>query len=301
MERLKLFGEEPKRLKLFSEAPRKKLFSSEDESVEVNGTDGIKLHDLICQDCGQVITTAETPTHATCPNCGGKRMIFKLFPTENVVEPDLQEHLQEEKIEKGETPRKSLFENFLNPLESKLKEFSGKTIDKETFEKTFSDVEAGKLIERNYAMCDSEGNYSISDSAFEIEKTFSKLIISVTKTLELDPSIMNGDIKKEDIIDKLEEHEDLPEKGIIALKKAHGIPVIEEHEYSDDEQESWLEDSSIVPDLELEYNNQSFGIEQFIKIIRDRYPDAPENILDLLSQVGTIRIDGTQVNIESRK
>lgn len=280
--RLKLFSEEPKRLKLFSS-----------EEIE-NGPEGMILHDLICQDCGQVITTSETPTHAICPNCGGKRMIFKLFPAEHIVEPDLQEKLQEEKSEK-EVVRKPLFP--MSPFEEKLKEFSGKTIKKEEFEKAFSESEAESLLEKKFASVEGD-NYTVAPNALELQKTFSKLIISVTKTLELDPSIMNGELKREEIIDKLEEK--MPEKELILLKRAHGIPVEESHNFSETE-ESWVEDSSIIPDLELEYNNQSFGLEQFIKILRERYPDAPDNIMDLLSQAGTIRIDGTQVTIQSRK
>ncbi len=283
------------RLKLFSNQypERMKLFSSEHEDADVVAEE--ILHELICQDCGHVITTAETPTHAVCPNCGGKRMILKLFPTKQEQEPEL---MDEKDVDKdtpkdpvAEIERKSLFDS---PLENKLKEFSGQTMTTGEYEKTFSEADIRESLEEKGFAKVSDGQVTIDSSAYIMQKTFSKLIISVTKTLELDPSIMNGDIKREDIIEKLEER--LPEKGIIALKKAHGIPIEEEHSYSEDA-DTWLNDSSIIPDLELEYNNQSFGIEQFIKIIRDRYPDAPENILDLLAREGAIQLDGTQVTI----
>ena len=283
MARLKLFSTQyPERLKLFSE-------EAEVVAEEI-------LHELICQDCGHVIETGETPTHVVCPNCGGKRMILKLFPTPKVEEPELMEEKDTDKDTPkdpvAEIERKSLFDS---PLENKLKEFSGKTMTTGEYEKTFSEAtERESLEEKGFARTTEDGQVTIDRDAYVMQKTFSRLIISVTKTLELDPSIMNGDIKREDIIEKLEER--LPEKGIIALKKAHGIPIEEEHTYSEDAN-TWLTDSSIIPDLELEYNNQSFGIEQFIKIIRDRYPDAPENIIDLLVENGAIRLDGTQVTI----
>lgn len=287
MARLKLFSAQyPSRLKLFSDESH--------EEAEVVAEE--ILHELICQDCGHVITSGETPTHAVCPNCGGKRMILKLFPTPKVEEAELMDEKDTDKDTPkdpvAEIKRKSLFDS---PLENKLKEFSGQTMTTGEYEKTFSEaLDRESLEERGFAKVGEDGQVTIDPNAYIMQKTFSKLIISVTKTLELDPSIMNGDIKREDIIEKLEER--LPEKGIIALKKAHGIPIEEEHTYSEDA-DTWLTDSSIIPDLELEYNNQSFGIEQFIKIIRDRYPDAPENILDLLVEKGAIQLDGTQVTI----
>ena len=260
------------RIKLFSDN-RRKLFSSSPDC-------GIVLRELICKDCGHVIETAEHPSHAICPNCGGKRLDIKLFKTKEVEDTP--------EVEKTFT-RKELF---LSDYEKKLKTYSGKQIKKEEFDKLFS----ADLIEKGFAeIVDDQVN--ISPFAFEAERTFSKLIISVTKTLELDPEIMRGDVKKEEIIDKLEDEGKIPEKEILILRKAHDIPV--EHHYSEDEQDTWVEDSSIIPDLELEYNNQSFGMEQFIKIIRDRYPDAPENILDILVDAGTVRINGTQVTIQS--
>ena len=108
---------------------------------------------------------------------------------------------------------------------------------------------------------------------------------------------MNGEFSKEEIIDKLEDK--IPEKGIMILKKTHDIPVMEHEEHHFSDISTWVEDSSIIPDLELEYNNTSFGIEQFIKILRERYPDAPEDIMDILQERGVIRLEGTQVTVQS--
>lgn len=254
------------RKKLFE---KKKLFSAPEE---------IALRTLICRDCGNIIETAEHPSQAYCPRCGGKRLNVKLFPEKINPEAEVA------------TPRKKMFSTYLTPFEAKLKEFSGKTVDKSNFDdneleklKIFSDI--------------SDDSVTISPNAFETEKLFSKLTISVTKTLELDPAIMLGRSEKEDMIDKLEDNEKLPEKSIMIIKKAHNLPI--ESKFSETD-ESWVEDSNIIPDLETEYNNQSLGMEQFVKIIRDRYPDAPENIVDILVQRGAIFVDGSKVTIHKK-
>ena len=299
--RLKLFSkEEPKRMKLFSspQPVRHKLFSS-DDNVEYNDPEGQILRTVICKDCGHTMTTAETVTHMTCPNCGGKRFDLALFRTaeEEVKDPDVEfDRIKEaeEQIKPADEKRYSLFENFLTSYEEKLKEYSGKVLEEDEFEKIFSN-EAEDMIEKRFADLNEEGKVEINPFAFETERAFSKLIISVTKTLELDPAIMKGEVEKEEIIDKLEDK--LPEKEIMILKKAHDIPT--EHVYSEPEENTWLQDSCIIQDLETEYNNESFPIEQFIKILRERYPDAPENIMDLLSEVGVMRIEGARVTIQS--
>ena len=286
-----------RRIKLFSDySTRKKLFSSNDEkSVEYN-EGGIQVRTVICKDCGHTMETAESTSRMCCPNCGGKRFdiaIFRNKDKEAVNEEDsIQIRIAEEQIKN----RKSVVENHLTPFENKLKKFSGTTMDASTFEKTFSD-KTQEMLEKGFAVADGYGNIQISPSALATEKLFSKLIISVTKTLVLDPEITRSIEPKEAVIERLEEH--LPEKGIMLIKKAHAIP--EQHIYCDNEPTgmNWVEDSRIVPDLELEYSNQSFPIEKFIKIIRERYPDSPENILDLLSEVGVIRLEGTQVTVQS--
>lgn len=296
MERKKLFGGVQRR-KLFSETSvaRKKLFSSSETINE----GGIVLRELICKDCGHVITTAEHPSHAVCPNCGGKRLDIKLFPEPHEeVKLDKEVHEPEpvKDAVKQFSERKSLFADYLTPFQESLKSFSGKSLEKDEFDKTFSE-HADEMFEKSYASVLEDGSVSISDSAFATERLFSKLIISVTKTLELDPSVMNGEFSKEEIIDKLEDK--IPEKGIMILKKTHGIPVMEHEEHHFSDISTWVEDSSIIPDLELEYNNTSFGIEQFIKILRERYPDAPEDIMDILQDRGVIRLEGTQVTVQS--
>lgn len=248
---------------------RKKLFSAPED---------IQLRTLICRDCGNIIESAEHPSQAYCPRCGGKRLNIKIFP--NKIDPEAE----------TQEPRKKLFSSYLTPLEAKLKEFSGKTVSKNEF--TEDELETTRFFSEV-----GEDSVTVSPSAFEIEKLFSKLTISVTKTLELDPAIMLGRSEKEDIIDKLEEHDKLPEKSIVVIKKAHNLPI--ESKFSETS-ESWVEDSNIIPDLETEYNNTSLGMEQFVKIIRDRYPDAPEDIMDILVQKGAIFVDGSKVTIHKK-
>ena len=113
--------------------------------------------------------------------------------------------------------------------------------------------------------------------------------------MDLDNDIVSGNVPKADIIEQLDAHSRIPEKGIILLKKAHGL-IPREGQFCDSS--SWLEDSSIIPDLCYEYGNKSFGVKQFIDILRNRYPDAPENIIDILVEKGVIFLDGSQVTIK---
>lgn len=256
--------------------PRKKLFSE-----EKNGEEGMILRTLICQDCGTQVESAEHPSQAFCPNCGGKRMRIKFIP---YSEPTVPEPVKTEERE---------FSIFLSPYEKTLKEFSGKEISMKEFEKVFSD-KTDYLLERGFASVQGD-NVKISETAFKDERLFSKLIIQVTKIMDLDNDIVSGNVPKADIIEQLDAHSRIPEKGIILLKKAHGL-IPREGQFCDSS--SWLEDSSIIPDLCYEYGNKSFGVKQFIDILRNRYPDAPENIIDILVEKGVIFLDGSQVTIK---
>lgn len=286
------------RRKLFSKteqpAPRKKLFSKgEGEPVEYN-EGGVILRQVVCRDCGHIMETSESTSHILCPNCGGSRFDIRIKP---YSEPQTPETVPGDNSEEEKTfSRKNIFKE--SEYLTKLKEFSGKTLSQEEYEKTFSEAEREGLEEKKFSSSDENG-ISISESAYLTEKTFSKLIIQVTKILDLDKDIVSGDLKKEDVIEKLEESHALPEKGILVLKKAHDLPI--ESHYSkgceEEVKENWLEDSGILPDLALEYANDSFGVKQFMDILNSRYPDAPENIIDLLIEAGAIRMDGSQVTI----
>lgn len=260
------------RIKLF---PRKKLFSATSDN---------SLRKVICKDCGCVLETAESTSSIICPECGGKRFNLALFP-------------KADKKQETET-RESLFDIPKNEYEMNLKQFSGEVLECDEFEKIFSD-KGEEMIERGYARISDNNQVSISPIAYATERLFSKITISVTKTLELDPEIMNHEVCPEEVIEGLEDRGALPEKGIMIIKKAHGImPNPNTRVFS--EEENWLEDSHICDDLRLEYpNNNCFGIEEFIKIIRERYPDAPEDIIDLLAKEGVIKLSGSQVTIQN--
>ena len=227
---------------------------------------------LVCQDCGQNLESGESPSSCLCPNCGGKRMNIKIFPTR--------------KDEEG--PRKSVFENHDTEVEAKLKTFSGKFLSNEEFEKEFSD-NTEMLLQKSYATPTEDG-VVIRHDAYGIEKTFSKLIISVTKTLELDPSIMSGVRPIGDAVKSLP----ISEKGIMVLKKAHNLPEEMEGER---EKEDWIEDSGIDNDLREEFGGDTMSLEEFINLMHKRYPDAPKNIYESLEKKGAISLDGTKVNI----
>lgn len=225
------------------------------------------LRTLVCQDCGQMIETGESPSFCLCPNCGGRRMNIKIFP----------------KV----SPRKSVFENHDTELESKLKEHGGKTLSQEKFQKEFS-VNSDIVLQKCFAEETSGGVY-IKPEAYGIEKAFSKIVISVTKSLELDPTVMSGCRPCCDVIKTLP----LGEKSLTIIKKAHCLP----EDSCGCGNEDWVKDSKICEDLKAEFGGETLGLEEFIKIIRERYPDAPKNIYDILEDKGAISLDGTKVNI----
>ncbi len=169
--------------------------------------------------------------------------------------------------------------------ELKLKEYSGQTISAEEYTAAgFGDNE----IEKGFASKDSEGNYTISPSAFVESRLFSKITISVTKTLELDPTVMNE--PREEVISRLSESGRFSPKTIILLKKAHQIPV-------DKDSDGYITDSGISHDLPLEFGGRIMPKPEFEKIIQERYEDAPTDIMDLLKNKGIVKVDGENVEI----
>lgn len=280
VKRKNLFGT---RQRLFSTvAPRKKLFSG--EPVEHNES-GVTLRQVVCRDCGQVLETSESTSSILCPNCGGNRFDIRIKP---YSEPQTPEPVEESD---REFSRKSIFPE--SEYLTKLKKFSGKTLPLGEFQKEFSEEEQARVKRFSEVGPDS---VTLGESSYQVEKTFSKLIIQVTKILDLDKDIVSGETPKEHVIEKLEESHALPEKGILVLKKAHSLPL-EQHNYCDEGEGNWLEDSGIISDLAVEYANDSFGVKQFMDILNDRYPDAPDNIIDLLIERGAIRMDGSQVTV----
>lgn len=298
MERRKLFSEN-------SVKPiRRKLFSDDCPSSNAESL----VHTVICIDCGYKMDTMASTTDLICPRCGGTSFVPE---SETVVDPIvLPEHQDQEPESKPITEektysRRKLFSTYeedeaefqrefsepTSELESKLKEFSGRVISQDEFQKEFSDVASlEELQEKEYAeTCDS-GYIKISDTAFLESKMFSEIVISVTKELHLDPAILCHKHNKEEIINKLEEEGNLNPKSIVLLKKAHNIPT----EASDS---AWVNDSGILGDLGIEFGGQTKGLPEFKEIIDERYPDAPEGIMEILKNRGIIRENGNVIEI----
>lgn len=243
-------------------APRIRLFS-----------DCGELKEVVCRDCGTVLKTTASPTTCLCPNCGGTRFSIRL---DKCCVPD---PIKEED----------------NELEDMLKRCAGKSMSSEEFQKKFSDVSA--LCRSGYAQQDG-GRVSISKDAYITEKIFSKITVTVTKEMDLDPEITEKRESFPDILDAL--REDVPEKGIILIRKAHNPmreSVFSEEVESSGSPEQWVEDSKIVSDLSVEYGGKSMSIKEFMDMLQERYPDAPDNLLDLLVKEKAIEIEGNQVTI----
>jgi hypothetical protein len=120
---------------------------------------------------------------------------------------------------------------------------------------------------------------------------FSEIVISVTKEMHLVPA----ENKVEELIDELEGHNNLGPKGIILVKKAHGLVPRGEvvRSFSD----NYLEDSGLASDLKLEWGGKRMALKEFMDILNTQYNDAPDDILDRLVDSGIIKITGSQVEI----
>lgn len=252
------------RRKLFSEPSRRKLFSSPGEQEKV----------VRCRDCGYILTTTAATTDLVCPKCGGTRF-----------------NVESEATEKEFSTRRKLFSDTPvsdSPLELKLKEFSGKILSEEEYEKTFSE-DASALKEKGFAET-CESGIMISDTAYFAEHLFSGITITISRELDLDKDIVSGKTNKTEVIKGLEERDGLAPKGIILIKKAHGIDPTPEHN-------SWIEDSGISHDVPYEFGGTNKDLLEFRKALDERYPDAPENIIDLLKERGIIKVSDGNVEI----
>lgn len=265
------------RRKLFSnrESTRRKLFSNS----------GIELKTVICGDCGHKMETTASTTNLICPKCGGRRFNVerKFFSPEGTPEevPErislFSEKTEEERFQKS-------FSETTNPFELRLKKYSGTTIKESDCERIFG-VPSEELVEKGFAEV-SGNELNIHKDAFLQSRLFSKLIISVTKVLDLDPEITTS--RPEVGIQKLE-NSGLCPKGIMIIKKSHG--------FCPSSNSSWAEDSGILRDIPLEFGGMSIEKPDFEKTLENRYPDAPHNILDILGNRGIIKVNGKCIDI----
>lgn len=276
------------RRKLFSSVPqRRKLFSSNQSGVSVP-----QMKRVICQDCGYSMDTLEITSTLFCPKCGGKR--FNVVSSSIV--PDAQKEFSRRSLF-GESEQKE-FSEATTPLEEKLKYYSGKTLTNDQVERFFSSVKmtSQDLIEKGFADVVGEDSIRILDTAFLQSKLFSKLIISVTKELDLDPITC----PKEEIIDSLENNGSLSPRGIILVKKAHSIPLVREASFSDNAMEEWAIDSGIINDIRLEYGGRNMSVLELQEILDSRYDDAPCEVLPFLIEKGLVipRDNGERLDIK---
>lgn len=283
---------------------RRKLFSSTNVTRRKLFSEAT-LKSVQCMDCGYVMETAASTTHLLCPKCGGDRFNVLTVPIspENVPEPVIIENKEkEELIEEKGFSRRSLFGDEIqkefsepsNDFEKLLKEFSGKTLTSDEVEKKFS-LTSDELIEKGFAFVTEEG-IKISDTAYFQSKLFSRLIVSVTKILDLDPAVSVE--PKESVIESMP---GLSPKCVMLLRKAHNLPpkeiVMSESSGDENNVEDWAKDSGICNDLRLEFGGSDMGIKEFTKLLDERYSDAPEGIIDHLISTGVINIQGNQVSI----
>ena len=257
------------RRKLFSDnvppmtTKRRKLFSCDEEHEHNHNEEEVVF---LCSDCGHKLSKEEIDL-GICKCCGSTR--------ENVLN---RRSLFEDDFQKE-------FSNTSDPLELKLKEFSGREISKDLFEKEFSEAERTELKERNYSEELEDGGIKISGTAFLESRLFSKLVVSVTKEYDLIPDIMNGG-DKERYINSL----DMSPKCIAILKKVHGV--------NEGDQEGWMEDSGILSDLPAEFGGRAINVPEFKEIIEERYPDAPEDIMEKLKARGIIEDKDDKIEIK---
>ena len=266
---------------------RRRLFSTSSSSV-IRGTRR-KLFSLptviaICQDCGEEIKTGDATTTEICPRCGGTSFNIPL----KVSYTDEGESTSVKRIR-----RKRLFSNVPYPgderyfselpagdtsIEGYLRMYSGKELSKGQADKLFSGME---LEKEGLAKLMENGNYKLFSMADEIQRLYSSLKITVIKELELTPQ----ELPIPEVIEKIkEEHPEIPAKGIVLIKKAHGLP--KENLFS--EKEDWIRDSGLKGDLEIEFNGKDFTEDDLKAILEDRYEDAPEGIIECLKESGFV-------------
>lgn len=275
---------------------------------------------LMCSDCKYVfeIDSDEDTSNILCPNCGSDRFELledvkspryeednndvdkafsevrrKLFSSRNSVtwnsgnEPTSDGRVKEDQFSSEEPMSTGSGE-----LDEFLAAHSGQTIkaedvDAELYARGIYDEVGGAigLVDKGLASADQYGQVSFSETADAQMRLFSKLVISVTKEFDIDPRI-----DRDSVIDSLSER--IPERGMMILRKYQVQP--ESVSFSD---KSYLKDSGIEGDLSLEYGGTTMSLKDFMKLLSEEYPDAPDDIIDQLESSKTIKVNGGKVLI----
>lgn len=297
------------RRSLFALPTRRKLFSSD----TVDALETIKVK---CQDCGYVTEIAGSPTSAICPECGGTRFspVLSVFSPDNVPESIPEEgektRTYSERISlfNEEDPYSDETRFFSEPdsdVERFFSDYGGCTLSKEDCESA-TGMNADQIVEKGFGEYSDDNNITISEDSYLKSKLFSKIVVTITKVLDLNPRITaDMDDCKSDVIDSLERSGEICPKGILLIRKAHGIIPTNSHidccedamPMPCDSSQEWLRDSGILGDLKLEFGGLTKPSSEFSTILGSRYPDAPSNILDLLKNSGVIRIGGGNISI----
>lgn len=231
-----------------------------------------------CRDChSEFLDSAHTPNGVRCPNCGGNRvqMLGSVLP-----ESEDEQH------------------EYSDAFDELLREYSGKAVDSSDLQKLFAERGITETVESvcnsGYASLNDEGQICFSENADFTRRLFSELVISITKELHLVPA----EDKVEDLIHSLEDRGNISPKGIILVKRAHGISPIEHRRELFSETENYIKDSGMSNDLKYEYSGETMPLKDFMKILDTQYNDAPDDILDKLVEMRIINISGNQVEIK---
>lgn len=269
--------------KVFSEK-RRKLFCNDGGTLTHDVPGPVKVT-FACPDCGTTFRSQEQYVDgAVCPNCGGRRC--------RVVGNDVGGVSNEE----GQSvEEENAFSDLTgDELDEVLSRYKGRLVDEEELNAELHALgvydEVGGvngLVDSGYAKWDKDGQLMFSEVADFQRKLFSKLVISVTKELDIDPII-----NRESAIDSLAEK--FPGKPIMILKRAQSSIAPEVTSFSD---KSYLKDSGIESDIKVGYGGQTMTIKDFMNLLNEEYPDAPEEIIDLLESSKAIKVNGGKVLI----
>lgn len=264
--------------KVFSEK-RRKLFCNEKPIPEnpsgslTHQNPGPEKDEMTytCPDCGYTFTSNEQYVdQVNCPKCGGNRC--------------RREYVDNE----------IMFSGNEDELDELLSKYKGKSVKEDDLEaelhaRGIYDEVGGinGLVDKGYAEETEDGQVMFSDIADFQKKMFSKLVISVTKEFDIEPVH-----DRNSVIDSLAER--FPGKPIMVLKKTQSTIEPEMVSFSD---KSYLKDSGIESDIKVEYGGQNMPIKEFMRLLNDEYPDAPEDIIELLESSKTIKVNGGKVLI----
>lgn len=268
--------------KVFSEK-RRKLFCNDGGTLTHDVPGPVKVT-FACPDCGTTFKSQEQYVDAAvCPNCGGRRC--------RVVGNDVGGVSNEGQLAEEENVFSDLTGDELDEV---LSRYKGRLVDEEELNAELHALgvydEVGGvngLVDSGYAKWDKDGQLMFSEVADFQRKLFSKLVISVTKELDIDPII-----NRESAIDSLAEK--FPGKPIMILKRAQSSIAPEVTSFSD---KSYLKDSGIESDIKVGYGGQTMTIKDFMNLLNEEYPDAPEEIIDLLESSKAIKVNGGKVLI----